>query len=244
MDTGATRTVIGQQQALAYARLVGAPYEWAPDKPASYLFGGVSTPSLGTLRMRVPVSSTLYADLCVHVVDFAVPFLFGLDLLDELGLYVNNVEDRLKCDRRGISTPLVRKGNHLYLEWGAEAHYTTMELDRLHRHFAHPQPERLAALLRRVKDPKATPGTRQQLDKLSEECEICQRLSRAPGRFRVALPPDDICFNRTVLLDVMYLDGSPVLHVIDKNTRFGAAAFMSAGESVDATWALYVRIWV
>lgn len=223
--------------------MIGAPPQWERAKAASFLFGGVSTPSLGTVRIRVPVSPTLYADLSVDVVDLDVPFLFGLDMFDELGLYVNNVEDRLKCDRRAIATPLVRKGNHIYLEWGNEAHYTTTELDRLHRHFAHPHPERLAAILRQAKDPNVTTGTRQQLDQLSEECDVCQRLARAPGRFRVALPPGDIAFNRTVLIDIMYLDGDPVLYVIDKDTRFGAAGFMSAGETAEATWKLYDRIW-
>lgn len=71
--------------------MIGAPPQWRRAKAASFLIGGVSTPSLGTVRVRVPVSRTLYADSCVDVVDLDVPFLFGLDMLDRLSLYVNNV---------------------------------------------------------------------------------------------------------------------------------------------------------
>lgn len=46
------------------------------------LFGDVSTSSLGTIRIRVPVSPTWYADLCFDVVDLDVPFLFRIDMLD------------------------------------------------------------------------------------------------------------------------------------------------------------------
>lgn len=228
LDTGATRTVIGEGQACAYARLTGGTGAIDPARPTRFLFGGVVTPSLGTVNVRVPIATELYAPLRVHVVALDIPLLIGLDSLEMLRLYVNNVKDRLKCDARGISTPLVRKKQHLYLEWDEVVHYTTTELRRLHRHFAYPHPERLAPLLERARDRNATPGTRAQLEELTRTCDVCQRLARAPGPFRVAFPPDEVVFNRTVLLDLMYLDGRSLLHVVDKDTLFGAAGFLVA----------------
>eukprot|EP00170_Pyropia_yezoensis_P005207 contig_21253_g5221 len=58
------------------------------------------------MNMRVPIASTLYANLLIDVVDVDFPFLMGLDALDALGLYINNVDNMLKCDARGIATPL------------------------------------------------------------------------------------------------------------------------------------------
>eukprot|EP00170_Pyropia_yezoensis_P005208 contig_21254_g5222 len=52
----------------------------------------------------------------------------GPNALDALGLYINNVDNILKCDKRGIATPLTRKDGHIYLEWSKGVDYTTGEL--------------------------------------------------------------------------------------------------------------------
>lgn len=243
LDTGATRTVIGRRQALAYARMTGKPLVLKPAKASNFLFGGVLSPSLGTLAIRVPISTDYYALLRVDVINLDIPFLLGLDVLDALGLYVNTVENKLKCDKRDIATGLVRKDNHVYLEWGHVTYYTTTELNRLHRHFNHPHPDRLSALLRRANDGKIEASTSAELERLTAACDVCQRLAKAPGRFRVAMPNEDVVFNRVVLMDLMYLDGRSVLHAIDKDTLFSAAAF-TCGEKLEELWQLYLHTWV
>jgi len=242
MDTGATRTVIGRRQAVAYSNLSGVPLRGPPSQPVSYLFGGVLTPCSGTVDIRVPIAPAAYADLRVAIVELNIPFLFGLDALDAVSFYVNNVENMLKCDARGVATPLKRKDGHLYLEWNKAIHYTTTELDRLHRHFNHPRTGRLAAVLRQAGGVKVTPDMQEELNKIAASCDICQRLAMAPGRFRTALPAEDLAFNRTVYLDLMYLDGKSVLHVVDRDTAFSAAAFTRT-EQTDALWLLYCSIW-
>jgi len=214
----------------------------APTEVTLFRFGGEVYESRGTLSVHIPLSPTFYLPLRVDIVPLDIPLLLGLDTLDKYGLYVNNVTNRLVSDGRGITAPLQRKGGHIYLVWGADVHYSVAELDRIHRHFAHPHPDRLFAVLRQAGDPHATAETRTQLAALTQACQVCQRLAEAPSRFRVALPHDDIVFNRIVLLDIMYLDGKPVLHVVDKDTLFSAAAFLS-GESVEAVWWTYARIW-
>lgn len=42
----------------------------------------------------------------------------------------------------------------------------------------------------------------------------------------------------------MYLDGKALLHVIDQDTLSMAAAYLREGETVDAVWQVYMRIWV
>ena len=62
-----------------------------------------------------------------------------------------------------------------------------------------------------------------------------------PGRFKFTLR-DDMEFNYQVLVDVMFINGKPILHVIDAATSFQAARFlrnMTAKEAWDAlrlTW--------
>ncbi len=45
--------------------------------------------------------------------------------------------------------------------------------------------------------------------------------------FRVSLPMDDIVFNHEIEVDVMWIDGDPVLHIIDRGTRYSVAKFMA-----------------
>jgi hypothetical protein len=47
-------------------------------------------------------------------------------------------------------------------------------------------------------------------------------------RFKVSIPEDDLVFGDEVSIDLMFLDGNAVLHVVDTATRFSAAAFLDA----------------
>lgn len=65
-----------------------------------------------------------------------------------------------------------------------------------------------------------------------------------PDRFRVSFPAEKIVFNRLILLDLMYLDGLPVLHVVDNYTLFSAATFLTEEETSEAIWRAYLQCWV
>lgn len=86
-------------------------------------------------------------------------YFLGLDSFDAHKMYVNNLEDCLVCLEYHITAPLVRKHGHLYLEWGPSILYSMAELDKRHRHFFHPKPDRLFAVLKRAEDPHAVPET-------------------------------------------------------------------------------------
>jgi len=58
----------------------------------------------------------------------------------------------------------------------------------------------------------------------------------------MSLPSADLLFIRNVLVDLMYLDGRPVLQVVDKDTCFSAVCFLDDGEAAEAVWHRYVRI--
>lgn len=60
----------------------------------------------------------------------------------------------------------------------------------------------------------------------------------------MSLLAEDIVFNRTALVDKMWLGGEPVLHVVDKDTGFNAGVFLRDGEKNDAAWSSYLRMWV
>ena len=122
--------------------------------------------------------------------------------------------------------------------------HTTDEVRTIHRHFFHAHPERIFSLMKRAEDPDATTETAKELKELTSSCDICQKLSKEAGCFRVSLPSEDIVFNRTVYMNIMYLYGKSVLHVVDKHTQFSAAAFLSHGETTEDARHLYMTHWV
>ena len=44
-------------------------------------------------------------------------------------------------------------------------------------------------------------------------------------------------------MDIMLLEGNLVLHVVDKDTKFSAAAFLRS-ETTDETWDTLMRKWI
>ena len=136
----------------------------------------------------------------------------------------------------------MRSGYTLYSNRVNRIHRQT--LTRIHRHFFHPHSERLFSLMKRAQDPDATPETQKQLEEITNSCDICQRLAKEPGRFRVALPSEDIVFNHTVYMDLTKIDFTQCLHIVDKDTLFNAAVFLSSGETTDDVWNAYMRSWV
>ncbi|KAK1917075.1 hypothetical protein P3342_001657 [Pyrenophora teres f. teres] len=80
------------------------------------------------------------------------------------------------------------------------------------------------------------------LEEVTKFCHHCQLHSSAPRRFKFTLK-DDHHFNYEILVDVMYLSGKPVLHVVDSSTAFQGAKFLSA-ISAKETWQALRMLWI
>jgi hypothetical protein len=65
---------------------------------------------------------------------------------------------------------------------------------------------------------------------------------KSPGRFKFTLKEDHE-FNYSVIVDVLYLDGKPVLQVVDSATAFGAARFLK-DMSARTTWDTLHACWI
>ena len=169
--------------------------------------------------------------------------LLGLDLLDANKLYANNVDNELCSSALGFKIPITRKFGHMYIEWPTSSVlFTRSELVKLHRQFKHPSAEKLYNLLKRSKVADVDSDTRRLLEEITKSCNTCATFSRPPQRFRVTIPPDEIVFNKEVALDLMWLEGKAVLHVVDCQTHFNSAAFLK-GQSVEDVWDAFLRCW-
>jgi len=94
-----------------------------------------------------------------------------------------------------------------------------MEIHCLHHRFGHPSAEKLYRVLERSGHDNVN---RKAIDHLNKYCSYCQKYRRSPGRFKFTLYKD-LDFNHSVYIDIMYINSSPVLYIIDKATHYQTA---------------------
>ena len=198
--------------------------------------------SLGRMSLVLPTPSGMRI-IYVDVIAPDVPLLFGLDVLDREGWFVNNVTSKLCSASKNWEMPIYRKHGHLYLTWGPVKSilFNRSQLVRLHKHFLHPSTDKLYNLLRKATPDLLTGETRSLLDEVSKTCHACQTYSSRPITFQVRFP-DRVVFNHEVRLDLCYIDSQPVLHIVDVGTNFNAATFLKS-EDTSTIWNAFLSIW-
>jgi hypothetical protein len=92
------------------------------------------------------------------------------------------------------------------------------KLRQLHRRFDHSSIRKLHDLLERV-DHEVKKSV---LEKLIKFCTFCQKYAKSSERFKFTLR-DDVNFNFSIIVNIMYVENNFILHVIDETTRFQAA---------------------
>ena len=209
-----------------------------------------------------PCSSTLLLEqnpvlVTLDVFKADIPALLGMDILDRESLTPDTVANRLPkrvtvsgsngeqmyIDEWHIAMSCFAS-NHIYVPIRSTPDFfARSQLVKLHRNFFHPSAETLFNLLGRAQPEEATAGTLQTLQDISRRCDPCQRIHTALTRFRVAFGAEHVRFNERIMLDVMYVDGKPVLHIVDEITKFRAAKFLP-DVSTKNIWRTLLEIWV
>uniref|UniRef100_L7JQT6 Integrase catalytic domain-containing protein n=1 Tax=Pyricularia oryzae (strain P131) TaxID=1143193 RepID=L7JQT6_PYRO1 len=171
--------------------------------------------------------------------------------MDRLHAYYNNVRNEIVCED-GRRVPVERKRGHpwFYMDSAGPgitfltepeipgAFLTERELRRIHRRFGHPSVDKLWKLLQRAGED----ADLEAIQMINKVCHFCQKKGKAPQRFKFALK-EDIDFNYEVIIDVVYLDGRPVLHAIDASTSYQAARFLT-DMSAKETWEALKQCWI
>lgn len=107
------------------------------------------------------------------------------------------------------------------------------ELKRIDHGFYHPSTDKLLNLIRRTNPENATPQTKMLLEQISKQRKNCQNHAPRPLTFSATIP-DSIIFNRTVILDLKWVIGKPLLHVVDAETHYSAEKFLNGESTKDA----------
>ena len=55
---------------------------------------------------------------------------------------------------------------------------------------------------------------------IADKCQGRKRFGMHPYRCRVSLPRDEVIFNHEVAIDLFWVEGNPVLHIVDTQTGF------------------------
>lgn len=200
---------------------------------------GTQLTSIGTTTLGTPIG-----DITFHVINSPTPFLLCMKDMDKLGVFLRNTTNELVQHQESGPdkvVPVVRKWGHPWFfvaKREAGAFLTETEPRRLHRRFGHPAVDRLNRLL---KDAGHDPDPA-ILETISQFCHQCQLKGASPRRFKFTLK-DDCDFNYEIFVDVLYLDGEPVLHVVDGGTSFQAGRFLPSLSTKD-TWEALRAAWV
>ena len=151
IDTGAQKSAIRKQQALAYCKQHNIRYTLKPSSTKFKLCNGVFS-SLGTMQIRIPTLNHSFLKIKVNVAPADVLLLLGLDVLENEKLMANNVQNELQATNHGWSMPLTRKHGHLYLKLNSRSSlFTKLKIIKLDRHFKYPASGKLYGVTKRAR---------------------------------------------------------------------------------------------
>ncbi len=224
-----------------------SPTALAPSEER-FKLGDVTQKSLGTTIIRFPIDEKRnYLEYQTDVVNIDLPILFGLDKMKEQKWYVTEVTNELcNYDEPTMKVQLTFKRRHLYLEWNYNlVFFSRAGLLKMHRRFAHPTADKSSALLRRAYPRKYSSSTKNVLEDIVRRCNSCETMAWKPFIFQVTMP-DEILFNHEIILDLAWIEPRPhrpVLHIVDRGTRFSASKFVY-GECAKSVWNTFVSLWV
>jgi hypothetical protein len=169
--------------------------------------------------------------------------------MNRLKVYFNNVENLL-VDKIKTSS-VIRRFDHDFLLWENFLHFyitqffelnlcylTDVELRQLHRRFDHSFITKLHDLWKRF-DHEVKKAV---LKKLTKFCTFCQKYAKSSERFKFILK-NDVNFNYSIIVDVMYIENHFILHVVDDVTRFQVAKWLQ-NISARHIWNMLRLCWI
>jgi hypothetical protein len=224
VDTGAAgKSTAGYGQYQAYQKLFSdTQINSSKEGAVNATFSIRSTKSIGLITIDTPIRQCEF-----YIVQANTPFLLGITDMDTKGIMLDNLQNKLISSKSNILVLVVQRFGHPFLMWGpmitTYCHLTETELRTLHRQFGHLLVLRLVRLLERASHNDDSRNHRQLLERITKYCSKCQKHAGALLRFKFTLRDDNLDFNHSVYIDIMYINGLPLLHVVDEATRFQAA---------------------
>lgn len=211
--------------------------------PTIFIFGDKTCSSFGKTVFVLPTPKG-EKSIAAHVIHPRITLLLGLDTLDLHGWNVLTVQNQLQSDKENWKLPLYRKFGHIFLQLLAQCfmNFSWQELQNIHLHFMHPSTTKLINLLHRAYPEKLKPDSLQLLTEICKSCYVCPKHSFQPITLSVRFT-DEIVFNPRITMVLMYLNGTPVPHIVDYGKSFSATSSMRMIDT-KTVWETFVTIWI
>jgi hypothetical protein len=179
----------------------------------------------GTVNVQFEIESiasleSLIIDISIELVEFHViktntSFLLSLADMNRLKIYFNNVENILFMIIKNRDLSVIKRFEHDFLLWRNSYFLHSYIAQSFNSYSCY-----LTDVELRHHDVKKT-----VIEKLTRFCIFCQKYAKSSERFKFTLK-DEINFNYSVIVDVMYIENSLILHVVDDATRFQVAKWL------------------
>ena len=91
-----------------------------------------------------------------------------------------------------------------------------MHLSKHHRQSFRPSFEKLFNLIRKARPENTSSARLKHLEDIKKGFNPIKRIQNALVRFRVSFLAENVCFNDRIMLEIIYINGKPVLHIIDE----------------------------
>lgn len=85
-------------------------------------------------------------------------------------------------------------------------------------------------------------STRRVLNEIVQRCDSCKVYAQRPKRFKFELRADKD-FNHTVYTEIFYIEGKPILHMVDESTRYQEGRWLESFSS-EALWRSLRIFWI
>ncbi|CDF37987.1 unnamed protein product [Chondrus crispus] len=247
LDTGANRSsCMSLSQYKAYCRENNVPLSIDRTEGRTVSgFGGSKRGSLGSAIIPVPfVDLNVVLHVKFQIFSHNSPSLLCLRDMREGGLDISVQKLSISYKHRNQSVSL--ENDFMVHNWKSEdvvnSLYSEKELRKLHRNFGHPSVSALTNLLKRANPDHMDREVQDVIMRLTKACTTCATHASRPRRFKLTVGTNDLKFNHTLAVDIMTLNGKPLLHVVDEATHYTSAVFLNRQRASD-TWKGLLRCW-
>ena len=187
-----------------------------------------------TILIRLVKVKTLISLVNFYIVKADTPFLLYLIDIDRLQVYYNNITDTLissitALGSKYITLLIIRRFRHPFLIQGETLrtyiqesfnynpyYLTSTRIYHLYRCFGYLLAKKLYRVLKRSRYNNVN---RKAIDYLTKYYSFYQKYGHSLGQFKFTLYKD-LNFNYLVYIDIMYINGSLVLYIINEVTRY------------------------
>ena len=189
----------------------------------NFVFEINSTDSIGSINISTSIESITF-----HIINVNIPFLLCLANLDKSGTFFNNVTNEIIQQKPPKSHLVFKKYGHAFLLWNIFIYvfinesfiqhpcfFIEIEIRRLHRRFGHFSMHRFYQILDRADHEM----NQRIIQRLIKYCHHCQKHGRFFDKFNFTIK-SDMNFNFHIIVNIFYIERKPVLHFINKTTRF------------------------